>query len=192
MFTGIIAGVGTIVKKKANSSGLSLTIETNDIAKDLKKGSSIAVNGACLTVKEIEKSAISFDIMNETIKKTTLNYKKVGDRVNLEPALRVGDELGGHFVYGHADGVGEIISVEDIGNDRLLTIKPPKDLEKYIVPQGSIAIDGVSLTVAKLSGTTFTVSLIPFTLENTILGELKAGDKVNLENDMLAKASLKS
>jgi riboflavin synthase len=189
MFTGIILGVGEIIKKKIKDSGLSLTIDIGELIKDVKEGSSISVDGACLTIKKIKGSEVVFDIMRETVEKTNLGEKRLNGKVNLEPALKVGDEIGGHFVYGHIDGRGEVAGVEKEGENKLITIKAGKDLMKYIAPRGSVALDGVSLTVARLNGNNFMVSLMPYSLENTTLDELKVGDKVNLECDMLLKVT---
>jgi riboflavin synthase len=174
MFTGIVVEVGEVNEKTKSK----IRVKTKNLAKDVMLGSSICVGGVCLTVSGIDEDILSFDVMDETIKKSIF-----GEKVNLEGSLRAGDEIGGHFVYGHVDGVGEVVS--KIKN--YTKIKPPYDLMKFIAPQGSIAIDGVSLTVSSFEESTFTVSLIPFTLENTTLGELKVGSKVNLEVDMLAK-----
>jgi riboflavin synthase len=187
MFTGIIISKGVIKEIKEKEEGVVIYLEVGDLVEKVKKGSSVSVGGICLTVVDINDQVLGFDVMPETLKKTVLGQKKIGDKVNLELTLRVGDEVGGHFVYGHVDGVGEVVSVENQGDNRLVTIKPPEELMKYLSPQGSMAIDGTSLTVASFDESTFTISLIPFTLEETTLGDLKVGDKVNLEADMLLK-----
>lgn len=187
MFTGIITGMGQIKSIKFKQEGSEIAVECGKIGKAAKKGSSICIGGTCLTVIKKEKNKLFFDVMPETYKKTTLEFKKIGDKVNLEGTLRAGDELGGHFVYGHVDCVGEVVKTEDQGDNRLVTFRPPFDFMKYIAPQGSVAIDGTSLTVASFNKDTFTVSLIPFTLKNTTLGKLNVGDKVNLEADMMIK-----
>jgi riboflavin synthase len=187
MFTGIITEVGEIISKKEKTEGIVLVVKAKDIAKQAKNGSSVCISGICLTVIKKEKNNLYFDVMPETLKKTSLGEKKEGDKVNLEGTLRVGDELGGHFVYGHVDGVGTVVSLEKQGDSRLIKFAPTQELMQFIAPQGSIGIDGVSLTVASFDKKTFTVSLIPFTLKNTTLGKLQVGDRVNLEADMLVK-----
>lgn len=187
MFTGIITEVGKIVSKKDKQEGMVLGVKCPDTAKRAKNGSSICISGVCLTVIKKQKNVLYFDVMPETLKKTVLGEKKESDKVNTEGTLRVGDELGGHFVYGHVDGVGTVVSLQDQGDNRLITVKPPADMMQFIAPQGSIGIDGVSLTIAQFDKETLTVSLIPFTLKHTTLGYLKIGDRVNLEADMLIK-----
>lgn len=187
MFTGIITEVGGIVSKKTKLEGIVLVVKSKDISKNVKNGSSVCISGICLTVIKKQKNNLYFDVMPETLKKTVLGEKQEGDKVNMEGTLRAGDELGGHFVYGHVDGVGVVISLQNQGDNRLIKFKPSSDMMQYIAPQGSIGIDGVSLTVAQFDKDTFTVSLIPFTLKNTTLGKLQTGDKVNLEADMLVK-----
>ena len=187
MFSGIVQSVATIREIKKSRGGARLVIAQGELPADVKAGSSVCVSGVCLTVAEKKSDCLSFDLMAETLSKTTIGFKKKGDKVNLEPALRLGDELSGHFVYGHADGVGMIARMVTTGADRLLTIKPPRSCLRWIVPQGSVAIDGVSLTVAKRLATSFTVSLVPYTVTRTSLGSLCVGDRVNLEADMVGK-----
>lgn len=182
MFTGIIQQSGQV---EATGSQLSLTLKKP--LKGVVLGSSVAVNGVCLTVNSIKKSVYSFDVMQETLKKTTLGLLQKSDSVNIETALKVGDELGGHFVYGHVDGLGKIKKIEKKQNDLLLTVEPPRELLKFCAPQGSITISGVSLTIAKLTKKNFKVSLVPFTVAKTNLGKFKKGDIINIECDMLAK-----
>ena len=184
MFTGIIETIGKIVV----FNGAYLMIQT---PKDfrVRLGDSVAVAGVCLTVGKIERRQVRFDLMKETLRKTALLGKKTGEVVNLERSLKAGDRIGGHFVYGHVDGVGEVtplLAKEGLG-EVLLQIKPPPALMIYIVPQGAVALDGASLTVARVSKTSFTVSLVPYTLKHTTLGALKPRDKVNIEVDMMAK-----
>ena len=179
MFTGIIEFLGKIKDIK----GGKIYIQSKSVAGLVKLGSSVCVSGVCLTVTDIDNDVMGFDTMSETLSKTNLSVKKIGDVVNLESSLKAGDEIGGHFVYGHIDGVGEVISMED----SLLTIKLPDDLIRYMAPRGSVAIDGVSLTIARLEDRNLTVSLVGYTLENTTLDKLKTGYRVNIEADMLAK-----
>src|SRR3989338_293980 len=187
MFTGIVIGKGEVAEKKLKSAGVVFVIDAKHWARKVKLGASECVSGVCLTVTRKKGRKLFFDVMPETLKKTTLGGKNSGTRVNLELTLKAGDEIGGHFVYGHVDGVGEVIRVVEQGDNKLVTIRPAPELSRFIAPQGSVAVDGVSLTVASFDRESFTVSLIPYTLEQTTLGELKVGDKVNVENDMLLK-----
>ena len=183
MFTGIVSEVGEVKRLDGNV----LKIRTIDISKKVALGSSVSVSGVCLTVSAIEDTTLVFSVMIETFSKTKLGNLLEKSKVNLEGSLRAGDEVGAHFVYGHVDGLGEVVEVGSSGDDRLVSIKLPTDLMKYISPQGSVAVDGVSLTVASFDNDIFTVSLIPHTLEHTTLGDLLPGDQVNIEIDMLAK-----
>lgn len=183
MFSGIIQTVGEVISVASGAFG----IRDKEIAERSTLGSSVAVAGVCLTVAKKIGDTLLFAVMPETLKKTTLGQKKVADRVNLEPALRVGDELGGHFVYGHVDGVGEVQAVRADGEATLVTIQISKELMRSLAPQGSVAVDGVSLTVARQKADAIIVSLVPYTLEHTTLGQLRTGDGVNIECDMLVK-----
>lgn len=187
MFTGIIHILGTVVQKKGTKELCSFEIEIPSALKSATLGSSIAINGVCLTLTKKKGNKYHFDVMKETLEKTTLSSLQVGKKVHVEPSLKVGDEIGGHFVYGHVDGVGTIQKIQKIQDTLLLTVFPPKNLLKYCVPQGSITLNGVSLTIARLTKTSCTVSLVPFTLQKTNLAILKKGDKVNIECDMFAK-----
>lgn len=187
MFTGIIEDLGEIlaIVKGPNSAGLRILSPL--IVKDLKKGDSIAVNGICLTVTEFDAAAFMAEAMAETLAKTNLGELRPGERVNLERALRLGDRLGGHLVSGHVDGVG-LITRQTRNDIAIITeITYPPRLGRYLAPKGSIAIDGISLTVMEVNDGTFSISLIPHTRGITTLGKKKAGDKVNLEGDMIAK-----
>ena len=196
MFTGIVVEKGKVMEKRGKEAGLPaqagvvFVVDAGRLGKKVKLGSSVCISGVCLTVTRKKGKKLFFDVMPETLKKTTLGEKEAGAELNLELTLRAGDEIGGHFVYGHVDGVGEVVRVEPQGDNRLVTIKPAAGLMRFIVPQGSVAVDGVSLTVASFAADTFTVSLIPYTLEQTTLGDLKVGDRVNVENDMMLKALL--
>jgi riboflavin synthase len=176
MFTGLVREVGTVASFEKGR----LVVESQTAA---EVGDSIAIDGVCLTVVSSEPGRLSFDVVPETIARV----KSFGDRVNLEPALRAGDPLGGHQVQGHVDGTGEVASITPAGEGVRLRIEAAPDLLRYCVEKGSIAVDGVSLTVAAVDETGFEVALIPHTLEVTTLGELTAGDTVNLETDILAK-----
>jgi riboflavin synthase len=185
MFTGLIAQTGRIQK-----SGTRLAVET-ELANELEKGDSIAVNGVCLTAVEINGNSFEADVMEETLRLTALGELGEGDPVNLELALRVGDRLGGHFVQGHVDGTGTIESIEQREHSRVVRVRAEPELLRYIARKGSIAIDGVSLTVVDVDDTGFSVSLIPETLERTTLGQAREGDAVNLEVDIFARYAMR-
>jgi riboflavin synthase len=186
MFTGLVADIGKVESVDADADGARLRIST-PLAKELALGDSISVNGACLTATATDGEAFETEAMNQTLKLTTTGGLEAGSPVNLELALRASDRLGGHIVQGHVDGVGEIASTEDDGFARRIRIVPPADLLPLIVERGSIAVDGVSLTVSALEQETFEVSLIPETLERTTLGDRQTGDRVNLECDVVAR-----
>jgi len=183
MFTGIIQTTGKVKKLTANQ----LTIEVPTISRQLKKGGSISVDGACLTVVGLSSGSFTADVMPETRKKTIISSYKIGSSVNLELPLKADGRFEGHIVTGHIDGVGELTDVKRESNAYVLTIKIPARLIKYIVQKGSVAINGISLTVADIKNNSFTVSIIPHTWKITNLHTLKMGSKVNLETDILAK-----
>ncbi|MCX5641734.1 MAG: riboflavin synthase [Candidatus Omnitrophica bacterium] len=183
MFTGIVEEIGK-VKAVAGKKGI-LTLETS--FSDLRDGESVAVNGVCLTVNRTEKKLASFDLSPETLGKTGLGKLKIGQPVNLERALRLGDRIGGHLVTGHIDGKGKILAIKKTGSGKEITILFPPEIKKYLAVKGSVAIEGVSLTVSGLSGNRISVALIPYTLTKTNLGEKRAGDTVNLEVDIIAR-----
>ncbi len=187
MFTGIIEEVGRVRAISPRGSALVLRIEAATVREGIKPADSIAVNGTCLTVVEVDEDALGFDVIPETLSKTALGALRPGDAVNLERAMRVGDRLGGHFVQGHVDGVGIVTEVETEGEWYMLSFSAPDTVKRYLIPHGSITVNGVSLTVARMRDDGFTVGLIPHTLENTDLGAKKVGDPVNLEADMLGK-----
>jgi riboflavin synthase len=186
MFTGLVQGLGRIGGIERSGDGARLTIKT-PLVSELRTGDSVAVNGVCLTATSLENGSFVADAMNETLSRSSLGGLEVGARVNLELALRAGDRLGGHVVQGHVDAVGEVVSVAEDGFARRIRIEAPPDLLRYVIEKGSIAVDGVSLTVAECDSRSFTVSLIPETLQRTNLGHAGAGDRVNLEVDVLAK-----
>lgn len=187
MFSGIIADVGTIIRAEDRDGGLRLTVATQALGmEDVQLGDSIAVNGVCLTVVKKEAKAFTVDVSRETLN-CTVGLEKQGARVNLEKALRLADRLGGHLVSGHVDGVGEVAAFTDIGESWKLAVRAPQALAKYIAAKGSITINGVSLTVNRVAGAEFEVNLIPHTLAVTTLNLLKAGTKVNLEIDLIAR-----
>jgi riboflavin synthase len=186
MFTGLVQDLGTVTAVDATGDGVRLAVETT-LAGELSEGDSIAVNGVCLTATSIDELSFSADVMNETLRRSSLAGAAAGSRVNLELPLRAADRLGGHFVQGHVDGVGGVWDVRDDGFARVVTIGVPAELLRYVVEKGSIAIDGVSLTVSGLGDDWLQVSLIPETLERTTLGDAETGRPVNLEVDVLAK-----
>ena len=187
MFSGIVADVGTISRAEDREGGLRLVIDTQSLGMDdVQLGDSIAVNGVCLTVVKKEGNAFTVDVSRETLN-CTVGLERQGARVNLEKALRLSDRLGGHLVSGHVDGVGEVASFTDLGESWRLVARAPQTLAKYIAAKGSITINGVSLTVNRVAGTEFEVNLIPHTLAMTTLNELKAGARVNLEIDLIAR-----
>lgn len=187
MFSGIIADAGFIKSIQDRDGGLRLTVATELLGMDdVRLGDSIAVNGVCLTVVKIDGNDFMVDVSRETLNCTT-GLERQGAHVNLEKALRLSDRLGGHLVSGHVDGVGEVVAFNDIGESWRLVVRAPHPLAKYIAVKGSITINGVSLTVNQVAGNEFEVNLIPHTLEVTTLKELKAGSKVNLEIDLIAR-----
>jgi riboflavin synthase len=187
VFTGIVREVGRAAAITGSSGGIRLEIEAPATAASTAIGDSIAVDGCCLTAVETTDGRIAFDAVPETIARTSLGALVTGSRVNVEPSLRAGEPLGGHYVQGHVDGVGVVRSVADEGNGRRIWIDAALEILRYTVEKGSITVQGTSLTVAALDGDGFAVALIPHTLEATTLGELAAGSPVNLEVDVLAK-----
>jgi len=186
MFTGLVLGVGRIASMERSESGARIVIETPLVA-ELHTGDSIAVNGVCLSATSLRNGSFLADAMNETLSRTSLGDLAPGAQVNLELPLRASDRLGGHMVQGHVDGVGRVASVREDGFARRIEIEAPPELLRYVIEKGSIAVDGVSLTVSAVVSRSFTVSLIPETLQRTNLGQAAPGDRVNLEVDVLAK-----
>lgn len=187
MFTGLVAEKGTVVQVVASAGGLRIKVKSPKLAEEVKLGDSVSVNGVCLTAVLIAAPVLEFDAVRETAERTALERLRTGESVNLEPALRVGDRLGGHMVQGHIDGLGVLRSIEKIGFETRLTFSAPPEIMQYIVPKGSIAIDGISLTVAERGSDSFSVAVIPHTLSETTLGEKKSGSFVNLETDIIGK-----
>ena len=190
MFTGIVEGIGIIKKfeKKTNTrSAAKMKVDLGNLAKRLKAGHSVAINGVCLTVTKISKGEAEFEMIGETIKKTGLGNLESGDKVNIERSLKVGDRMEGHFVLGHIDGTGKIINIEKLPKEIKLWIELTNDLTKYVVKKGSIAIDGISLTLVDVIKNKISVCIIPHTMETTNLNSKKIGDKVNIETDILGK-----
>lgn len=192
MFTGIISGLGTVVAINDREKFREIVVDVGNLVASPAIGASVAVSGACLTVTKIEGTKLTFEVMEETLKKTTTGGINVGDRVNIETPMHMGDELGGHFVLGHVDGIGEVVSKTVEGENTHMTFRVPDPLAKYIVDKGSVAIDGISLTICDPTENTFDVWLLPLTLERTTLGFKNVGDTVNLEVDYLLKAVLKN
>lgn len=184
MFTGIVTHLG-MLKSQNNSSFVFQTDKS--FLKEVKNGSSVAVNGACLTVVYRSVDRFKVEMMPETLKRTVFGQIKVGDVVNLELSLLANGRINGHFVLGHVDGVGEVVDIKEEGNSRVFTFRIPKELGRYIASKGSIAVNGVSLTVISVKKDTFSVGIIPYTLKNTNFGKLRIGDKVNIEVDVLAR-----
>jgi len=188
MFTGIIEEIGTMKSIKRQGHSLVLTIGASRILEDVRLGDSIAVNGVCLTVVSFDSSGVSMDVMPETYRKTNLAALQPGSRVNLERAMAAGGRYGGHMVQGHIDGTGTIRGRTREENAVVYVIAPERtELLRYIIPQGSVAIDGISLTVVSVEDSLFTISIIPHTLQETILADKHPGDVVNLEGDILGK-----
>ena len=187
MFTGIVEEIGKIKSIKNGVKSSILSIQGDRIFEDIHLGDSIAVNGVCLTVTSFNNKIFTADVMNETLRRSSLGNLKVGSYVNLERAMSANGRFGGHIVLGHIDGVGTIIKIEKDDNAIWYTIKSEDKLMKYIVEKGSIAIDGISLTVAKVDKCNFSVSIIPHTVNETILSHKSVGDNVNLENDIIGK-----
>jgi riboflavin synthase len=187
VFTGLVAGIGRVSGVERSGDGVRVTVQAGPLADELREGDSIAVNGVCLTAVAVGPDSFSAEVMNETLSRSSLREAGAGATVNLELPLRATDRLGGHLVQGHVDGVGTIESIGDDGFARLVRVRAPADVLRYVVEKGSIAVDGVSLTVAGLDDQSFTVSLIPETLQRTNLGSAGPGTTVNLEVDVLAK-----
>jgi len=186
VFTGLVAGLGEVLTCERTDEGLRLQIASSLIG-EVREGDSIAVNGVCLTASAVSSSGFAAEVMNETLQRSSLQTIDAGAAVNLELPLRPADRLGGHIMQGHVDGTGTITALQEDGFARRVQINAPDDVLRYVVEKGSIAVDGVSLTVAAIDDRSFTVSLIPETLQRTNLGKAKSGDRVNLEVDVLAK-----
>ena len=186
MFTGIVRQLGTVEAVERDDAGMRLRIGAG-FAGELGEGDSVAVEGVCLTATALTRGVFAADVMNATLSRTTLGELEPGDRVNLEPALRAGDPLGGHLMQGHVDGVGQVADVREDGLALRLNLAVPDELRPYLVERGSIAVGGASLTISALTAAGFEVSLIPETRERTTLGGLAAADRVNLEVDVVAR-----
>ena len=187
MFTGIIEEIGTVKSIRRGTKSVTLEIAASTVLEDTNVGDSICTNGVCLTVTAVQPQSFTADVMPQTMRMTALGMLKPGSCVNLERALTLRSRLGGHIVSGHVDGVGKVVRCERDDNALWLWREAPDEVMRYIVDKGSVTLQGVSLTVAKVEGNTFAVSLIPHTQAVTILHEAKAGDAVNIENDVVAK-----
>ncbi|MDY6794222.1 MAG: riboflavin synthase [Actinomycetota bacterium] len=187
MFTGIIEEVGRVEALRAEADGARIEVSCRLVVEGLRTGESICVNGVCLTAVEAERGGFTADISRESLDRSTLGRKRRGSPVNLERALSLGTRLGGHIVQGHVDGVGRTTRIEEAGNARVYVFSSPQELDVYLVEKGSIAVDGISLTISALEEGEFSVAVIPHTLEGTNLKSLRQGDEVNLETDIIAK-----
>ena len=187
MFTGLIQTLGTIESISTNAEGKEIFISAPAIIKDIKIDDSVATNGVCLTATHIQGDTFKVQAIHVTLDKTSLGLLQTGDRVNLELSLRPQDRLGGHFVQGHVNAMGRILKIDQTGNNWNIEVSFPQNLRKYMISEGSVALDGISLTIAKLTDKSLTVSIIPHTLEKTSLSFKKVGDVLNLEVDMIAK-----
>lgn len=187
MFTGLIQEVGTILSVNQNAEGKEFVIKAPNLIKDIQIDDSVATNGCCLTATQIKGDTFKVQAIHMTLEKTAVGLLKSGDKVNLELSLRPQDRLGGHFVQGHVNAIGKIKQIKTMGENWEIEVSFPVDLRKYMISEGSITLDGISLTIARLTADTFTVAIIPHTLEKTTLGGKKVGDNLNLEVDMIAK-----
>lgn len=187
MFTGIVEEIGTIRKMRPGPHSMILEIGADTVLDGTRVGDSIAVNGICLTVTSRNPGSFTVDVMHETLDRSSLSRMTSGSRVNLERAMRAGGRFGGHIVSGHIDSTGQIIGIQKDDNAVWFQIQADPEVMRYVVEKGSIAIDGISLTVAKVQEDSFSVSIIPHTISQTILGERKTGDLVNLETDIIGK-----
>jgi riboflavin synthase len=187
MFTGIVRERGTVVAADATEAGARLVVEAPATASETVMGDSVSIDGVCLTATDVLDGRVTFDAVPETLSRTTLGRIEAGDEINVEPALRAGEPLGGHYVQGHVDGVGRVRALEREGDSLRVTIEASPELLRYCVEKGSVAVQGVSLTIAGLRDDAFAVALIPHTLEVTTLGTVAIGDELNIEVDVLAK-----
>jgi riboflavin synthase len=187
MFTGLIEEVGTIERALRFGDAVRFLIRASLVTSDLRNGDSVCVNGACLTVNESSAGSFEVEAVEETVTKTTLGHLRPGDQVNLERSLRADGRLGGHIVQGHIDGVGEIIGIEERVSSWMFVIRIPENFRRYLVSTGSVAVDGVSLTIAEVKDCDIKISIIPHTYQNTTFGKSKTGEKVNVEVDLIGK-----
>lgn len=187
MFTGLVEEIGKVRRVSRKREGMALSIAGSKVLKDAKSGDSISVDGVCLTITKVRSDGFEVEVGDETLRRTKFSSLRVSDSVNLERPLRPSDRLGGHIVQGHVDGVGKVKSKRRSGTGLLLEISFPDSLSQNIVEKGSIALNGVSLTVSSLRGLVFSISLIPYTMHNTTLGKVRVGDLANIEVDVIGK-----
>lgn len=187
MFTGIIESIGTVRAARVRLGNMELTVDLGTPAAGLVPGASVSINGACLTVARVDGTQTTFDVVSETVDRTNLGLLKPGDRVNVERALRAGGSIDGHLVQGHVDGTARITRIDTGAGQWKVWLEPPPDLMRYMVVKGSVAIDGVSLTLVDVTDRQISVVLIPTTLERTTLGRRRVGDLVNIETDLIAR-----
>lgn len=187
MFTGIVKEIGKIRDIPSRKSGISLSVNSPVTCKEIKEGDSILVDGVCLTAEKIDNDGFSAYASSETLKKTTLKYLSRGNEVNVEPSLKAGEPVGGHIVQGHVEGIGETLFLKRKGEEALFKVEIPSELARYVAEKGSIAISGVSLTVSKIEGYSIEMVVVPFTLNATTLKNLKTGNPVNIETDIVAR-----
>lgn len=187
MFTGIVERTGKIAETRSTPAGRRLRIEAGPMAAECALGASLAVDGVCLTVVDKTATAVVFDVITETIARSTLGGKRAGDHVNLERSLKIGDRIDGHFVQGHIDGTAVVERLESTPQEHVIWLRPDAAMMAYVIPKGSIAVDGVSLTIAAVKDGTFSVALIPTTLDVTTLSSLSRGDRVNIETDIITR-----
>ncbi len=187
MFTGIIETTGKVASTTTVAGGRRITIDAGILASDAKLGASIAINGVCLTITSIDNSRLGFDVITETLDRTNLGSLKTGSNVNLERALKPESRMDGHFVQGHVDGIAKVVKKIASDKEWVLWLQSDETVRDFVIPKGSIAIDGISLTIAKVEGDTFSVAIIPTTLEHTNLSERSIGDRVNIESDIVAR-----
>ena len=185
MFTGIIEHLASVKKLSLKAGGAELSLDVGNYYDDLKLGESVAISGSCLTVKEVTGNIVSFDISSETLKKTILGALRYAEKVNIERALKVGDRLGGHFVTGHVDGIGTIKEKKQSADQCTMSFSVEKKFTDMMIGKGSVAVDGISLTIVDVADGAFSVALIPYTLASTTLGFKRVGDQVNIEIDMM-------
>lgn len=187
MFTGLVEGIGTVARVSTHGKVKRIALSVPAAFNDLKAGDSLAVSGACLTVVNVKKGEVTLETVPETLKRTTLGKLRTGTRVNLERAVRADSRLGGHFVQGHVDGVGKVTTIRRLGETRVITVSAPGEILAGLVEKGSVALDGVSLTITEVSRDGFGVVLVPHTLKHTTLGSWKGREEVNIEGDILSK-----
>ncbi len=187
MFTGLVQMVGHVEGVEPSAGKVRLKLQLGELAQDIAVGDSVMVLGVCLTATQIDQGTVLFDVVRETVDRTTLSRLRIGSKVNIELALRLKDRLGGHLVSGHVDGVGRIGSIRKSSADVRLAVDAPAAVMRFLVEKGSVAIDGISLTIASLTARSFEVAVIPHTLEATTLKDARTGDRVNLEGDMIGK-----